>query len=334
MLGKDLSKNIFIWITAFLILSLMFFLNFLSNLYTDIDFFKLDLSKLLKKNKKKLKKITFVIKNDYILLVIVCIIQTILGWIFSEIISGLLESLFPDRKVIVHIILFLFIIFSVLISEVFARYLSSISNQDYSLNFLFLNSAYFLVWLFHPLLKNIIKPRKKMMVNSEKDIIRYVKNLATDHVLEEEEARLVQAAFNFDELSIAEILIPHRSLICCKENMNNEEIEQFCLRYHFTFYPVLNKKKEIRGVFDTRLFFRKLLQNKNTLWQECINKNPTCINSDNAIDELLEIFRDNHKTKYVIIKKNGRFIGIVTLRDIFNALSGYKKIKYTKKNKK
>jgi hypothetical protein len=53
----------------------------------------------------------------------------------------------------------------------------------------------------------VIKPKKKVFVNSERDVSRFVGNLAAEEILEEKEAKLIRAALNFDELKANQALI-------------------------------------------------------------------------------------------------------------------------------
>ncbi|CAI2161736.1 1305_t:CDS:10 [Funneliformis geosporum] len=56
--------------------------------------------------------------------------------------------------------------------------------------------------------KIIVKPKKKIFSDSEKDVARFIDNLALEKVLEIKEAALVKSALNFDEIEVASILIP------------------------------------------------------------------------------------------------------------------------------
>jgi CBS domain containing-hemolysin-like protein len=53
----------------------------------------------------------------------------------------------------------------------------------------------------------IIKPKRRIFINSEKDVIRFINNLAVENILEKKEAKLIQSAFNFDELIVKSVFI-------------------------------------------------------------------------------------------------------------------------------
>ena len=80
-------------------------------------------------------------------------------------------------------------------------------------NNFFIDVTYSLIRVPYHFLRPIVKPRKRIFVNSEKDIIRFINNLTTDNILEKSEAKLVQSAFNFDELKVSEITTPEKKLL-------------------------------------------------------------------------------------------------------------------------
>ena len=71
-------------LTFFLLLSLSFFLNYLSALYSDVNLFKIDLVKK-RKDKRRSQKLIFILKNGNLLFAIVCICQVFLNIFMSEI---------------------------------------------------------------------------------------------------------------------------------------------------------------------------------------------------------------------------------------------------------
>jgi len=96
-----------------------------------------------------------------------------------------------------------------LITEIFARYLASRpGSQKRIFNNFFISVTYSIVRIPYYFLRPIVRPRKKIFINSEKDIIRFINNLTTDNILEKNEAKLIQSAFNFDESKVISIITP------------------------------------------------------------------------------------------------------------------------------
>ena len=112
---------------AILALSLLIitgFFNFVSSLYSDIDISKIDLSKLSRR-KKKIKKIIYIIKNNYFLFVGTSVLSVILNVFISRIIFGGGNLGIELRTGWVGSVTeILTILFLVLLTEILVRYLA------------------------------------------------------------------------------------------------------------------------------------------------------------------------------------------------------------------
>jgi CBS domain containing-hemolysin-like protein len=96
-----------------------------------------------------------------------------------------------------------------LVTEVLVRYLVSLRiSQKTIFNSFLINTAYLLIRPFYYPLHKIVKPKKKIFANSEKDVARFVNNLAAEDILEKGEASLVQSALKFDEQNILSVATP------------------------------------------------------------------------------------------------------------------------------
>ena len=83
--------------TFALLFVLSFFLNYLSALYSDVNLFKIDLVKK-RKNKQKIKKLLFILKNGNLLFAVVCVCQVFLNIFLSEIfVSGIGQPFLEKR---------------------------------------------------------------------------------------------------------------------------------------------------------------------------------------------------------------------------------------------
>ena len=235
-----------------LCLFLSFFLNYILALYSEADLFKIDLTK---KNKDlKSKKLFFVLKNGQLLFAIVSFLQVFLNIFISTVFLDRVEK--EVFEIInKYVFLIFFSLFIALFTEIFTRYLGNkpFSKKLIQSNF-FVDFAYLLL---RPLsfLRTVVRPKKKIFVNSENDVIRFINNLAVENVLEKKEARLIQSAFNFDEFRVSSVFVPRKKVIFLNEDMSYEEVQKTHLKHLFTRYPVLNKEKELIGVFNLKKFY-------------------------------------------------------------------------------
>lgn len=203
-----MDKNFYFTITSLLsFLLFSFFLNFSSSIYSDVDLFGLDLAK----RKKTLngRKLLFILKNSYLFFAVVCFLQVIINFFVSFVVIDNMDDDFVKRLWVGRNFLILFFsILVALLTEVFARYLASKeSGKKLVFNSFFINFSYLIIRPFF-FLRRIFKPKKRIFSKSEKDVVRFIDNLAVEKVLEKREAKLVQSALKFDELTVGSVIIP------------------------------------------------------------------------------------------------------------------------------
>jgi len=307
-----------------LLFSLSFFLNYLSSLYTEASLFKIDL--ITKKNQQT-KKLIFILKNSNLLFAIVCICQVFLNIFLSEIFVSSWSRPLLEQKGWENYrwaVIALLGVLIALFTEIFSRYLASRpDNQKKIFNKFFINFAYSLIRPPYHFLRSTVKSRKKIFVNSEKDVIRFINNLTADNILEKREAKLIQSAFNFDELKVGSIITPWKIVTTLNYGMTYQEIQTIHSQQFFTRYPVINQKEEIIGIFNIDVFYWKLItkKNKNPYWQNYIDKKVFYFSPQDRLDKALTELQTN-KCRLAIVKQKKRLLGIITLQDVLETLVG------------
>ncbi|WP_147411365.1 CBS domain-containing protein [endosymbiont GvMRE of Glomus versiforme] len=167
----------------------------------------------------------------------------------------------------------------------------------------------------------MIKPKKKIFVNSEEEVVRFVDNLSLENILEKQEIKLVKSALKFDDLEIREVLVPKKKTICLNTGMTNEEIKMIYLKYSFTHYPVIDEKKRIIGLFNMKYFCQLLIKNEIIDWRKIINKNVIYFSFHNKLHKSLTKMRVTG-SRLAIVKEKDKFIGIVGFLDVLSPLIG------------
>ena len=75
-------------------------------------------------------------------------------------------------------------------------------------------------------------------------------NLEAEMLLEPQEARLLKAAFNFDEITIGKHFRPLKKTIFLSAEMNFKEIQKVYFKYRYTRYPVISKERKLVGILN------------------------------------------------------------------------------------
>src|SRR5687767_11177507 len=107
-------------------LSLLFFtafFNYISSLYSSVDLFKLDVTGKNKTKNKRVKKLFFVLKNNYLLFVVICFFQVIISFFLSIMLNDFLGEFF-EYHVYLNFSLFGIAICIAFLTEVMVRYLA------------------------------------------------------------------------------------------------------------------------------------------------------------------------------------------------------------------
>jgi len=70
-----------------------------------------------------------------------------------------------------------------------------------------------------------------------------------------------------------------------------------------------------------KIFSRALIKNKNTVWQEYIDKDFITVRPQEKINKVFEKLQKNYR-HLAIVKTNKNILGIITLQDILDTLVG------------
>lgn len=315
MLPKIFSNIIipcFIWV-------LISLLNFISSLYSGIDISKIDLSRLKRKKHKKVRRIIYIIRNNYLLFVGTSFFSAFLNLGLSKITFEKINLNFQEELI--------FIFFFIFSTEIFVRYLAELNfSKKLVLNSFFLNVTFFFTWTISSLLSWLIK-EKKLSSYRETDLIRLINNLEAENVLEASEVKLVHSALNFDEKEVSSCFKPRKKIIFLSLKMNFKEVLQIYFKYHFTRYPVLSEENKLEGIFNFKLLTLKVKdlfwkQKKDYYWQTFINKKIIYLPLNTKLSKAFEILQSSRSHFAFVLDNKNKLVGIITLEDILETLVG------------
>jgi putative hemolysin len=320
MLNNELIKFLPILLLPSLLITSCL-LNYISALYSEADLFKVDLTKGRKT--RKIKKLLSVLKNGQLLSATVSFWQVFLNLFMSFFITKMISenTKFLEKLWVGERFFVLSASLSIaLFTEILMRFLvtKSFSKRVITNNFL-INNAYFLNRLSP--LQLIIKPRKRIFVNSEKDVSLFVSNLAAETILEQKEAKLIKAALKLDETKVHQVLKKWEKVICLEKSINYKELQKIYLNCPFDRYPIINNKKQLVGTFSMKIFSRVLIKNKNAVWQDYIDKHFVIVGPQEKLNKVFEKLQNNYR-HLAIVKNNRNILGIITSQDILDTLVG------------
>lgn len=292
------------------------FLNFISLLYLNLDLFKVDLIENKKRNSLSFSKFSTIVKNSHLLFIAICAIQSIVGFFMSR----QFEVVFGTRR-------FMVLSFGV-ITTIFAEVIpNDIVSREWSknlvLNSFFLNFAYAITLCFSPL-KIFIKERKKFFAHRESDLARFINNLSSKEILllEPNEAKLVNLAFNLDDKDIGSILVPVDKANCLNSAMTLKEIKRIYAEKGLTKYLVFDdQNSKFLGILNIKGLIFSLLNKSAKSWKSHINDEVVFLKKETKLNKALEMLRSS-RSHIAVVKEGHKIVGIITLNDILGTLVG------------
>jgi len=157
---------------------------------------------------------------------------------------------------------------------------------------------------------------------SEEDILMMADAGSEQGIIDEEENILIQNVFEFDDLSVGEIMTHRTEAVMLWNEDTIDEWKKTIYENVHTYYPICeDSADQVIGILDTRLFFRLPEQTKKIALERAVIK-PFFVSTHTKADDL---FREMKKTKThfaIAIDEFGGTDGIITINDLIEQLVG------------
>ena len=182
-----------------------------------------------------------------------------------------------------------------------------------------------LAFVFSAISKFASKPFKKNQEEeptvTEDELYDIIESIPEESGIDEEKAELMQSALEFSDTFVREVLTPWDRVVKLKLNMSGSEAMEVIKGDIHSRLPVIDDDGNPVGMLQIRKFLKARYKDASV----CVNDimdDIHFVNDDIAIDDLLTAM-SNDKTHFsVVLDKDGRTIGIVTIEDILEELVG------------
>lgn len=156
---------------------------------------------------------------------------------------------------------------------------------------------------------------KEKKTNDEDDI----KGSIADSGLEELEKQLLLNIFEFNDVTVSDIMTEKRKVYFVNENMTKEEIYKIVKKSGFTRFPVLDDDDKVVGILNVK----DLIVNRTEKFDLKIHiRKPINLKSTMIIDDAFLLLNSKCEGMAIVIDENKEFIGVVTLEDILESVVG------------
>ena len=152
--------------------------------------------------------------------------------------------------------------------------------------------------------------------------------------IEEEEKELINNVFEFNDITVSEIMCHRKDIFAVDINITNEELMEELSKeeYRYSRIPVYDETiDEIKGILYVKDVLKNI--NKKTFRVKNVVKEAYFVSQNRLINEVFKELQKNKKQIAIIVDEYGGTAGLVTMEDILEELVGDIYDEYDKEEK-
>ena len=140
--------------------------------------------------------------------------------------------------------------------------------------------------------------------------------------IDEEEKKMINNVFEFNDKAVSEIMIPRTEIFALDMNLSiSEVLDELAENFHYSRLPVYDETiDEIKGIVHIKDILIST-KNKNAKIKSLM-KEPYFVPETKPVNELFEELRKNRKQIAIVIDEYGGTSGMVTMEDILEEIVG------------
>ncbi len=157
---------------------------------------------------------------------------------------------------------------------------------------------------------------------SEEEIRMMVDAGNESGTIDNEEREFIQNVFEFDNLSVEEIVTHRTEVTFLYLEDDLDAWEQTMSESRFTYYPICDETPDhIVGVLNSKIFYRLKERTKETVMEQAVTEAYVVPESLKA-DVLFRNMKKEHQQIAIVLDEYGGMSGIVTIKDLIEELVG------------
>lgn len=181
----------------------------------------------------------------------------------------------------------------------------------------------FLLWI----VKKLFKVDSDQNTLTEDEFQGIIEIVEEEGVLDEEESDIIQAAVDFGDITVKDVLTKVDDIISVDvKKMSRKELMAYLNKSEYSRIPVYEDNvNNIVGVLHVRKFLKNAMKSRNFSVRTSIS-NPFFVKDDTKLDDMVEIFKKEKKHMAFVKNSENNIIGLVTMEDVIEELIGEEKI--------
>jgi len=172
------------------------------------------------------------------------------------------------------------------------------------------------------LLRVLAVPEKRESDVTEEEIYSVLKEGAESGVLESEERTMMQNLLRLDERKLVSLMVPVADVVVLDATATLHDNLKVIATAGHARYPVVRESWEhVVGVLHTKLLVHSLVESDGKSLEQLLDEPLFVPESSSALDLLTQLQQSTSKMA-LIIDEYGAVLGIVTLQDLLEAITG------------
>lgn len=195
------------------------------------------------------------------------------------------------------------------IMEVFVKFLDPITR--------------FFIWISNTLLKIFgVEPPKRSPLITEEEIKLMIEVGKDEGVVSDEERKMLHRIFEFGDTRVEDCMVTKENIVAVNINTTSDELLNMFVEEGYARLPVYSGTIEnIVGIIYARDLLY-LLRTKGLFLLRDLVHNPYYILEGMRVNELLRKFQADKVQLAIVVDKNKKTLGLVTLEDLIEEIVG------------
>ncbi|MGV8171549.1 MAG: hemolysin family protein [Candidatus Woesearchaeota archaeon] len=175
-----------------------------------------------------------------------------------------------------------------------------------------------LAWLFSKIAKN----KSKEPLVTEREIKYMVKLGEQEGEINEREKEIINNVFKFNDIHVKDVMTKRENVFMLDWNVKVKDASPLLEENAFSRIPVYDKYiNKIRGIIRVQDVMGILLRNEDKTLRSLVEYT-VFVHPDWKIDHTLKMMQLRHVHMAIVMDKNRKFLGIITMEDILEELVG------------
>ncbi|MCI8537475.1 MAG: HlyC/CorC family transporter [Oscillospiraceae bacterium] len=156
---------------------------------------------------------------------------------------------------------------------------------------------------------------------TEGELITMVDQAETEGGLDQRESQLIRAAIEFNDLEVAEVLVPRVDIVAAEDTVTAAELAALFAESGYSRIPIYHETIDnIVGVVHEKDLHAARYRGRETL--DGIVSQVLCTTASTKISDLLQILQRSKAHMVIVVDEYGGTEGLATLEDILEELVG------------